>query len=1421
MDGITDYQCLTYTQFESCLAIKLKIDQLLYQCESIRSDSEQDRHLKYLHRCLGQKAAIYKTNDELKNSVLRDILHFALYRFGRQSESTSHIFNAPALEFVRTESERTKLRIASFSTQLTAWPKEIQSVGWLDRAELRSIQSRIEESDYSSTLVMGPPGSGKSALLSKVAEWGLEKQFAVLGIKSDMLPKEVTSIDDLSRLVLGGHIGLVDKLRELSVSAPVLVIIDQLDALGSLSDLETGRLNAILDLIQKLVGSKSVHLVSSVRSFELKADQRLLSISEHAVTIELASLDETQVRGALVANSIDSTKWPQAYIEFLRTPYHLNLFLRAFEGSNNMADGIPEALLFSSIQAIHDKRWEQLLCGRSEASSKVISEALFALADKISSTEVLWHSRAGLGSLPDVQLGELESLGWLARAGDLLGFAHQTQYEFVLAKRFSEVPDAFFAYVWARRDRLTVRPVVWHVLNYMRDRAYTGYVQVMGRLLSQIERRHLQRLLLEFLAEVPNPTPPEVNWLRGYIEAESHYATICWLLRSKRPWFDALPDDCIIKLMNWELHNGWPVTRLLETTIRFAFDRTKLLIRSAWVFRSAYADKIAHILLEAEKFDDETVAWAHTVCVAKTVNTWASQRLIDRLSEIKPDAAPRILSAKLTGWLKAALEKTPDPEPKLEDSENANNFAVRRLLHSRDNDEQLRSLLNSDMLFKVKELSSKVPSEFIRCIWPWFKQVVTNCSASEFRCFNEFRIEHNMRYWFGSLRSREYAILTALEQAIKCHAIQRPHEFVQLVVEDQQLDSMTCQRLLASGLTEIAYVVPEFVLNFFLTDVRKLMIGDENSAFVSVRLFQAAVAYLTPEQQAEFQNYVLGAKLLEECDEDEYRQNNVDRLRGRYLICLPLVRRSHQTQELIAKVLERSPNAYTPIEPRDGLEMTRIVSPVESKEMETMSTEQLLQAIYDLPDKTGRDHPTDWRFGGSEMLADEFAMFAESNPSKAIEVIKELKPGENEHVAGGGLRGLRKSKDRSAEIIALIRDLVTKGFASLRFKDDVGQTAYQLALDCQGLPEDLCQVMEDWLLLANAIKESFDSVDNEVEQSEVDGEPRAILWQLSGFYSLPNEYYWLGEAIKLGHCLSSPSREERWYTFFERQVSIEFPLEVWEAWLWQLCQYVPNREQVAPHIAEFLQRRSDARSTLAGNWAFACFFLSMDNTTRADLLDKLASSPKSKDQQVAGEIATYVGYPSGDSKSIHIVDSAIADPISNTCVLTGVAFAAAELWTDQIEHRKLSLSLLNRLFAVGCPSTSTAMMSIFNHDNCLDESPFSRQLLELAMTHLQFERIPEVWPLIRHLTTFMDREPRLTLSVCQRIVERIKSLGTNETSARLSLSEEPLVSIALTIHRSPDPQLAAEALTLFEDLLDLQAHGAFSKLRELDGRFTK
>jgi len=1418
---LVNLQSLTYTQFESHIAIAFGIDQFIYRREPNTPGSEQERHLRFLHRSLGREATPYQTKEELKNIILRDILLFAVTQFGRSSESTEHIINAPAMVFLRNEIETTKAKIVQFSGPLITWPKEVKNAGWLERAELLAIQNRIEKSEFSTTLVVGPPGSGKSALLSKLAQWGLDKGFAVLGIKSDLLDRQVTSVDILSRFILEGELGLVDKLRNLSAAGPVFVLIDQLDAVGSLSDLETGRLNAVLDFIRAIANTKSIHLIASVRSFELKADQRLSAIAQPENIVELAGLQASQVHEALKANSIDSSKWPTSYIDFLRVPYHLSLFVRAFDSQSQEQDVIPEAILFSSIHAIHDQRWDQLVTDTVETKSKTITDVFFSLSEKISDTEVLWHPRAEFSSLSDDLFNELEALGWLTQSGDLLGFAHQTQYEFILAKRFCGAPDGFFNYVWIRRNRLTVRPVVWHVLSYLRDRDFVGYVQVMGRLFAQIERRHLQRLLLEFLAEVPAPTQPEVGWLRGYLESEKHYAVVCWLLRDKRPWFEALPDHCFINLMKWDLHNAWPVTRLLETTIRFAFDKTKSLIRSAWAFKSTYATHVAQVLHEAEQFDDETIAWAHACCVDATASTWASQRLIDHISEVSPERAPRILASKLERYYVNAVQTKPEPAPKQGDFAKEEDYVVETLVHLSNINDRLKPLLECEGLFKVGELAGKVPREFFRCMWPWFKKVVTSCSANDFRCYNQFRVEYGMQRWFGLHRNRQYSILSALESAIQRYAKLNPFEYLQTVTDEQQLDSMTCQRLLAHGLISIAHQVPDFILEYFMSDERRLLIGDDDGggSTFSVRLLLAAGNYWNREQQAKFQDFVLAATLYPDSRPNEWRQRSVNRLRSNFLILIPQTHRSIEATQLIEKVLLESPDAFAPRERLENVGMSRVVSPVQASAMENMSAERLVVEIQNLPDSTGRDHPTDWRLGGSEMLAGEFSKFAEANPSKAIEVIGQLKSNENEMVAGGGLRGLRTAKEHQKATLDLISELITNGFSSDRFKDDVGQCVYQIALDRQGLPEDLCQVMENWLVTADV--KSDPPAESDEKQRASDGAPQAILWQHGGLYTLPHEHYWLGEAIKLGHCLASSPRDDHWYGYFERLVNIKFTSKVWEAWLWQLCRYVPNRDRIAPHIANLLTLRSDVRSNLAGYWALACYFRSMEPETRAELLNMLLTSSSADDQQVAAEIATYVGYPSGDPTSIQLVDDALEKPNSNSNVRSGIAFAAAELWMDQIEHRELSLRLLKKLFENGCHATSNAVMSIFNYDKCLDSSDLSRRLLELAMNNLQFDRVREVWPLVRHLTNYMESEPRLTLDVCRQIVDRVRQLGTNETTARLSMSEEPLVSIALTLHRSPDPQLAAEALTLFEDLLDLQAHDAFNKLRELDGRFTK
>ncbi|NSW90329.1 MAG: AAA family ATPase [Firmicutes bacterium] len=156
----------------------------------------------------------------------------------------------------------------------------------LEFLEFTELLQRIEESEHSTTLVLGSPGSGKSSLLSTLAHHLKEKGMPVLAIKADTLSTDVNTVEDL-RKVLDLSLDVRDGVLALAEREKVVVIIDQLDAVSELLDRKSGRLNVLLNLIHNLSGQKSVHIIASSREFECRHDVRLNSVNAEKVTLEL------------------------------------------------------------------------------------------------------------------------------------------------------------------------------------------------------------------------------------------------------------------------------------------------------------------------------------------------------------------------------------------------------------------------------------------------------------------------------------------------------------------------------------------------------------------------------------------------------------------------------------------------------------------------------------------------------------------------------------------------------------------------------------------------------------------------------------------------------------------------------------------------------------------------------------------------------------------------------------------------------------------------------------------------------------------------------------------------------------------------------------------------------------------------------
>ncbi|OYW19983.1 MAG: hypothetical protein B7Z55_07930, partial [Planctomycetales bacterium 12-60-4] len=150
--------------------------------------------------------------------------------------------------------------------------------------------------------------------------------FAVLGVKADELPIDVDDAKILTS-ILKSDVPIDKAVTVLATEKPVLLVIDQLDALADLMDLKTGRLNAILQLINSCYGIPRVHIVCSCRELEFRRDARLSGLDADHSVLQLPPWDK--INHTLETSGIHgAAQWPAEFRSILQTPQYLDVFLR-------------------------------------------------------------------------------------------------------------------------------------------------------------------------------------------------------------------------------------------------------------------------------------------------------------------------------------------------------------------------------------------------------------------------------------------------------------------------------------------------------------------------------------------------------------------------------------------------------------------------------------------------------------------------------------------------------------------------------------------------------------------------------------------------------------------------------------------------------------------------------------------------------------------------------------------------------------------------------------------------------------------------------------------------------------------------------------------------------------------------------------
>ena len=396
----------------------------------------------------------------------------------------------------------------------------------IPRTAAKMLLARLNETATDSVLT-GGAGSGKTACVVEVVEALRARGLPVLAFRLDRLPLTPTTA------ALGGHLGLEESpVLVLAAAAeaagcPGVLIVDQLDAVSTVS----GRTSGMFDLVERLLhearGTRAraaIHTIVVCREFDWQHDPRLRQLmprsnkqSQQDERIEVTELTAAEVETVLGEEGFDPALFHKRQLELLRLPRNLSLFLEAgFDMSRPPA--------FGTAKDLFDRYWTEKR--RSVAERTIPSpdqwlEVMQTLCDAMTDAQQLSVPREALDRFSPDYLDQLASEGVLTFDGRRYGFGHESFFDYCFARVFVTRSHSLVSFLCASEQHLFRRAQVRQVLAYLRDANATRYVRELRSLLSgEGIRTHLKDLAFALLADVTDPREEEWVVWNEWVEPE-------------------------------------------------------------------------------------------------------------------------------------------------------------------------------------------------------------------------------------------------------------------------------------------------------------------------------------------------------------------------------------------------------------------------------------------------------------------------------------------------------------------------------------------------------------------------------------------------------------------------------------------------------------------------------------------------------------------------------------------------------------------------------------------------------------------------------------------------------------------------------------------------------------------------------------
>ncbi len=293
--------------------------------------------------------------------------------------------------------------------------------------------------------VKGVAGVGKSEVVRQLVDAIREEpEWSVLGLRVDGLAAG-TGIQEQLKL-LGPPVEMLEHIARERDSVAVL-LIDQLDAVSSLSGRRVELFEPVRRLMQLAAHAPHVRVVVVCRAFDLQADERLQALPDKDAdgAVEVGRLEDDEVGSVLLKAAPKSPPPSAALLTLLSLPLHLRLYLECL----TMGDAPTAA---TTRMHLFDRYWT--LKQQRIADWSAILEAMTTRLDADRRLDCPWRVVESWPTSPSMVSEHV-----LVRQGRRVRFFHQTFFDYAWTLSSGVLDAGLLACGrvnphWPHRDRL-------------------------------------------------------------------------------------------------------------------------------------------------------------------------------------------------------------------------------------------------------------------------------------------------------------------------------------------------------------------------------------------------------------------------------------------------------------------------------------------------------------------------------------------------------------------------------------------------------------------------------------------------------------------------------------------------------------------------------------------------------------------------------------------------------------------------------------------------------------------------------------------------------------------------------------------------------------------------------------------------------